>query len=82
MYHSIEEYDDDVPLSAVHLRRVCSVAIDRFLSSACRPQSETDLADHVYLAAARFCGRFTQRDGPQTAHQHRGLSNKKLPCQE
>jgi len=73
MYHSIEEYDDDLPLSAVHLLRVCFVSIDRCLSPACRPQSAADLADHASLAAARFCGRFTPRDGPRTTHQHREL---------
>jgi len=77
MYHSIEEYDDDLSLSAVHLLRVRFVSIDRCLSSARRPQSAADLADHASLAAARFCGRFTPRDGPRTTHQHRGLSIKK-----
>jgi len=77
MYHSIEEYDDDLPLSAVHLLRVCFVSINRCLSSASRLQSAADLAYHASLAAARFCGPFTSKDGPRTTHQHRGLSIKK-----
>jgi len=32
MYHSIEVYEDDLPLSAVHLLLVCFVSIDRCLS--------------------------------------------------
>jgi len=30
----------------------------------------------------KFCGRFTPGDGLRTAHQYRGLSIKKYPCQE
>ena len=55
MYHSIEVYDDDLPLSAVHLLRVCFVSIDRCLSSACRPQSAADLADHASLVSTSSC---------------------------
>jgi len=52
-------------------------SVDRCLSSACRPQSAADLADHVSLEAPRFFNRFPPRDGPRTAHQQRGLSMKK-----
>jgi len=62
MWRSIDGFNDDLSLCVIHVLRVCIVSNDRCLSSACRPQSAADLADHAASEAPRFRGKFTPRD--------------------
>jgi len=62
MWRSIDVFNDDLSLCVIHVLRVCIVSNDRCLSSACRPKSAEDLADHATSEAPRFRRKVTPRD--------------------
>ena len=49
MWHMIDVYQDDLPLCAMHVLRVCVVSNDRSFECACRPQSAPDHDDLASL---------------------------------
>ena len=54
MCHMIDVYQDDRPLRALHLLRVCVVSNDRYFHCACLPQSAADHVDLASLVPCRF----------------------------
>jgi len=54
MWHMIDFYQDDRPLCAMHVLRVCVVSNDRCFQCACRPKSAPDHDDLASLVPCRF----------------------------